>query len=64
MATGSRNNKSQQIVSRVPLELISELEKVKEEGESTAGFVVASIKGEIKRRQRKQSRQDKQPETE
>ncbi|MEQ9882268.1 YlcI/YnfO family protein [Pectobacterium brasiliense] len=56
MATGSRNNKSQQIVSRVPLDLIDELEKVKEDGESTAGFVVASIKGEIKRRQRKQAR--------
>ncbi|WP_103204039.1 YlcI/YnfO family protein [Pectobacterium odoriferum] len=56
MATGSRNNKSQQIVSRVPLDLIDELEKLKEEGESTAGFVVASIKGEIKRRQRKQAR--------
>lgn len=56
MATGSRNNRSQQIVSRVPLELIGELEKVKEEGESTAGFVVASIKGEIKRRQRKLSK--------
>ena len=53
MATGSRNNKSQQIVSRVPLELIEELELLKEDGESTAGFVVASIKGEIKRRQRR-----------
>lgn len=60
MATGSRNNKSQQIVSRVPLDLIDELEKLKEEGESTAGFVVASIKGEIKRRQRKQAR-DSEP---
>ena len=58
MAPGSRNNKSQQIVSRVPLELIGELEKVKEEGESTAGFVVASIKGEIKRRQRKKAKDE------
>ncbi|WP_253283055.1 YlcI/YnfO family protein [Cedecea davisae] len=58
MATGSRNNKSQQIVSRVPLDLIDELEKVKEEGESTAGFVVTSIKGEIKRRQRRKSKVD------
>ncbi|GKW16525.1 hypothetical protein PEC301937_24740 [Pectobacterium carotovorum subsp. carotovorum] len=58
MATGSRNNKSQQIVSRVPLDLIDELEKLKEEGESTAGFVVASIKGEIKRRQRKQTKEE------
>lgn len=53
MATGSRNNKSQQIVSRVPLEVLAELEEVKEPGESTAGFVVTSIKGEIKRRQRR-----------
>ncbi|MBK4716393.1 MULTISPECIES: YlcI/YnfO family protein [Tenebrionibacter/Tenebrionicola group] len=53
MATGSRNNKSQQIVSRVPLELVDELESVKDEGESTASFVVTSIKGEIKRRQRR-----------
>lgn len=58
MATGSRNNKSQQVVARVPLDLINELEKVKEEGESTAGFVVASIKGEIKRRQRKKAKED------
>lgn len=56
MATGSRNNKSQQIVSRVPLDLIDELEKVKEDGESTAGFVVTSIKGEIKRRQRRKAK--------
>ncbi|MBL5922022.1 hypothetical protein I7V28_13055 [Lelliottia amnigena] len=53
MATGSRNNKSQQIVSRVPLELVDELESVKENGESTASFVVTSIRGEIKRRQRR-----------
>ncbi|KEY59650.1 YlcI/YnfO family protein [Serratia sp. DD3] len=58
MATGSRNNKSQQIVSRVPLELIDELEKVKDEGESTASFVVTSIRGEIKRRQRKKGKQE------
>lgn len=58
MATGSRNNKSQQIVSRIPLDVIEELEKVKEEGESTAGFVVASVKGEIKRRQRRKAKAD------
>ncbi|EKO1022264.1 YlcI/YnfO family protein [Salmonella enterica] len=57
MATGARNNKSQQIVSRVPLELIDELEKVKEDGESTARFVVESIKGEIKRRQRRKPKE-------
>lgn len=53
MATGSRNNKSQQIVSRVPLDLVAELESVKEKDESTASFVVTSIRGEIKRRQRR-----------
>jgi hypothetical protein len=54
---GNRFKKQQITTNRLKsaIELIGELEKVKEEGESTAGFVVASIKGEIKRRQRKQA---------
>lgn len=53
MATGRSNNKSTQIASRVPHEVIEEMEKVKEDGESTGQFIVAALRGEIKRRQRK-----------
>ncbi|EAW8184370.1 hypothetical protein HX52_19330 [Salmonella enterica] len=56
MATGTTNNKSQQKTARVPLEVLSDMEKVKEEHETDAQFIVTAMRGEIKRRQRKKSK--------
>ncbi|WP_407046286.1 YlcI/YnfO family protein [Proteus mirabilis] len=47
------NNKSQKMSARVPHEIASNVELLKEDGESTAQFIVAALQGEIKRRQRK-----------
>ena len=51
MATGSK-----QVNVRVPHEVLEDIESVKENGESTAGFLIAAAMGEIKRRQRKLSK--------
>ncbi|EGD4168702.1 hypothetical protein KG830_001425 [Salmonella enterica] len=56
MATGRKNKKSLQVSVRLPLDDLELIEKVKEDGESTAGFLVTAAKGEIKRRQRKKSK--------
>ncbi|MDR0219535.1 MAG: hypothetical protein LBI71_11825 [Enterobacteriaceae bacterium] len=53
MATKAVNAKSKKLEARVPHELVDSMEKLKEEGESTAQFIVAAMSGEIKRRQRK-----------
>lgn len=53
MATGAKNAKSQMTTVRIPHEVMEEIEQLKETGESTAGFLVAAAKGEIKRRQRR-----------
>ncbi|ELY4598211.1 hypothetical protein SM003_000777 [Cronobacter malonaticus] len=53
MATGTTNNKSRQKTARIPLDVLEEMESVKEEGESDAQFIVTSMRGEIKRRQRR-----------
>ena len=53
MATGSINNKSQKTSVRIPHEVVSEMDLVKEIGESTGQFIVTAMQGEIKRRQRK-----------
>ncbi len=64
MATSNKNAKSQLFTVRVPHEVVSEMESLKDEGESSAGFIVTSMRGEIKRRQRKQARQDKPSDSE
>lgn len=56
MATGTVNNKSQQKTARVPLEVLKDMEEVKEEHETDAQFMVTAMRGEIKRRQRKKSK--------
>nr|WP_064553380.1 YlcI/YnfO family protein [Buttiauxella noackiae] len=56
MATGRKNNRSIQFSVRLPLDDLEEIEKLKEEGESTAGFLITAAKSEIKRRQRKQAK--------
>ncbi|MDX7989440.1 hypothetical protein FE392_19480 [Xenorhabdus sp. 12] len=53
MATKAVNAKSKKLEARVPHELVELMEKLKEEGESTAQFIIAAMSGEIKRRQRK-----------
>ncbi|HFW4798934.1 TPA: YlcI/YnfO family protein [Salmonella enterica subsp. diarizonae serovar 60-67:z35:-] len=57
MATGRKNNKSLQVSVRLPLDDLELIEQVKEDGESTAGFLVTAAKGEIKRRQRKKPKE-------
>ncbi|WP_199852527.1 YlcI/YnfO family protein, partial [Citrobacter freundii] len=53
MATGSTNNKSQQLNARFPHDVVADLESNLEDGETKAQFIVTAVKGEIKRRQRK-----------
>ncbi|EPE1853472.1 YlcI/YnfO family protein [Cronobacter dublinensis] len=53
MPTGTTNNKSRQKTARIPLDVLEEMESVKEAGESDAQFIVTSMRGEIKRRQRR-----------
>ncbi|ELI7901840.1 hypothetical protein RSE72_002791 [Yersinia enterocolitica] len=56
MATGAKNAKSQMTTVRIPHEVMVDIEQLKEDGESTAGFLVMAAKGEIKRRQRKKAK--------
>lgn len=58
MATGEKNAKSQALKARVPHEVVGAMEQVKEEGESTGQFIVASMQTEIKRRQRKKAKSE------
>lgn len=51
MSTGNVNKKSAQLAARVPHDVIEEMEIVKRENESTANFIVTSMRGEIARRQ-------------
>jgi len=57
MATGTKNDKSQKLQTRAPHEVVEAMEQVKEQGESTAQFIVTAMQGEIKRRQRKQAKE-------
>ncbi|EOL1132974.1 YlcI/YnfO family protein [Escherichia coli] len=57
MATGTINAKSQALKARVPHEIVNEMELVKESGESTSQFIIASMQGEIKRRQRRKAKE-------
>ncbi|EES8473659.1 hypothetical protein FU861_005558 [Escherichia coli] len=57
MATGTTNAKSQALKSRVPHEIVNAMESVKESGESTSQFIIASMQGEIKRRQRRKAKE-------
>ncbi|ELV7528916.1 hypothetical protein QMU90_002808 [Edwardsiella ictaluri] len=58
MATGTKNDKSQKLQARAPHEVVEAMEQLKEPGESTAQFIVTSMEGEIKRRQRRKSKAD------
>ncbi|MBN3063548.1 hypothetical protein H5A21_05450 [Pectobacterium aquaticum] len=58
MATGTVNAKSQALKARVPHEVVEGMEQVKESDESTSQFIVAAMQGEIKRRQRKQAKEE------
>ncbi|EGR7198764.1 hypothetical protein I9G50_004785 [Salmonella enterica] len=57
MATGRKNNKSLQVSVRIPLDDLELIEQVKDDGESTAGFLITAAKGEIKRRQRRKPKE-------
>ena len=58
MATGTKNEESQKLQTRAPHEVVEAMEQVKEQGESTAQFIVTAMQGEIKRRQRKKARSE------
>ncbi|HBR3956324.1 MULTISPECIES: YlcI/YnfO family protein [Klebsiella] len=58
MATGSTNNKSQQLNARFPHDVVADLESNLEDGETKAQFIVTAVKGEIKRRQRKKAKDE------
>lgn len=45
------NNKSQMTTVRVPHDVMKDIESLKQDGESTAGFLVTAARGEIARRQ-------------
>lgn len=51
MATGPTNTKSQSVTARVPHDVLNDMESLKRDGESTAGFIVTAMQGEIARRQ-------------
>ncbi|ANO88212.1 YlcI/YnfO family protein [Escherichia coli] len=57
MATGPKNAKSQSVTARIAHEIIEGMENVKEDGESTGQFISAAMRGEIKRRQRKKTKE-------
>lgn len=57
MATGAKNGKSQMTTVRIPHEVMEDIERLREDGESTAGFLVTAAKSEIKRRQRKMDKE-------
>jgi aspartate ammonia-lyase len=57
MATGTSNAKSQALKARVPHEIVEAMEEVKSDGESTSQFIIASMQGEIKRRQRRKKQE-------
>lgn len=57
MSPNNINNKSQKMSARVPHEVAEAVELVKDEGESTAQFIVTAMEGEIKRRQRKKAKE-------
>lgn len=61
MATGAKNAKSQMTTVRIPHEVMEGIEMLREDGESTAGFLVTAAKGEIKRRQRQKAKEEPKP---
>ena len=44
MATSNKNAKSQLFTVRVPHEVVAEMESLKDDGESSAGFIVTSLR--------------------
>ena len=59
MASANKNAKSQLFTVRVPHEVVSDMELLKRDGESSAGFIVSAMQGEIIRRQLKESGEEK-----
>ncbi|WP_240745602.1 YlcI/YnfO family protein [Escherichia coli] len=57
MATKAVNGKSKKLEARVPHAIADAVENLKEEGESTSQFIIASMQGEIKRRQRRKAKE-------
>ncbi|XPP73229.1 YlcI/YnfO family protein [Serratia liquefaciens] len=58
MASANKNAKSQLFTVRVPHEVVFDMESLKRDGESSAGFIVAAMQGEIVRRQVEDSKEN------
>ncbi|BDW64060.1 hypothetical protein JNE141411_16550 [Escherichia coli] len=57
MATKAVNAKSKKLEARVPHAIADAVENLKEDGESTGQFIVSALEGEIKRRQRRKTKE-------
>ncbi|HIC1936938.1 TPA: YlcI/YnfO family protein [Citrobacter freundii] len=51
MAKNTINDKSKQISIRIPHDVLDSMEALKRQDESSAGFIVTAMRGEIARRQ-------------
>ncbi|KLQ80107.1 MULTISPECIES: YlcI/YnfO family protein [Enterobacter cloacae complex] len=58
MATKSINAKSKRFDVRVPHQIAENVEILKIDGESTGQFVITALENEIKRRLRKQAKEE------
>jgi hypothetical protein len=59
MATPNKNAKSQLTTVRIPHDVMESMESVKLANESNAGFIVTALRGEIARRQLRESGEGK-----
>lgn len=53
MATSNVNAKSQKMQARVPHDVVKDIEDTLLEGETAGQYIVAALRGEVKRRRRK-----------
>lgn len=58
MAKNTINDKSKQISIRIPHDVMDDMEALKREDESNAGFIVTAMRGEIARRQSEGGREN------
>ena len=58
MAKNTINDKSKQISIRIPHDVLDNMELLKQDGESNAGFIVTAMRGEIIRRKAEGSGKD------
>lgn len=62
MATGSTNNKSQQLNARFPHDVVADLESNLEDGETKAQFIVTAVKARSNAASAKRQKKSQNPE--